>query len=416
MKRKSVILAILIFIAAPAIIWAAQKTVTTYTWDSNVDVQPNCINAINPTNVTVGASGSTGSTVAVTTSSSCAWTAVSNNAWITVTGGASGTGNGTVTYNVAANLSGASRVGTITIAGQTFTVNQSGCVYTLNPTSAAHSAGGSTGSTVTVTTTSGCSWTAVSNNTWITVTGGASGTGNGTVTYNVAANPDTSVRSGTINIAGQIFTVNQAGSCVYTLNPTSAAHSAGGSTGSTVTVTTTSGCSWTAVSNNAWITVTGGASGTGNGTVTYNVAANPDTSVRAGTITIAGHTFTVSQAAAVGDCLNIADNFACKVTGYDYVYMKVYLTDSAGAPVADATAVTYSIIRYHQNDTNESGSLNNNGGGWYGGGGTGGNFTSNCGLTTNCRRSNNYFRQTPTVTVTATRGACTIQKSMIVGN
>ena len=61
--------------------------------------------------------------VAVTAPNGCGWTAVSNAAWITVTSGVSGTGNGTVTYSVSAN-NGAARTGSITIAGKTFTVAQ----------------------------------------------------------------------------------------------------------------------------------------------------------------------------------------------------------------------------------------------------------------------------------------------------
>ena len=71
------------------------------------DVSNACTYSINPTSVTVAAAAGTGS-VAVTAGSGCAWTAVSNDAWITVTGGASGTGNGTVSYSVAANTPGAS--------------------------------------------------------------------------------------------------------------------------------------------------------------------------------------------------------------------------------------------------------------------------------------------------------------------
>ncbi len=61
----------------------------------------------------------------VTTSSACAWTAVSNAAFITVASGASGTGNGTVTLNIAQGT-GVARTGTISIAGQTVTVTQTG--------------------------------------------------------------------------------------------------------------------------------------------------------------------------------------------------------------------------------------------------------------------------------------------------
>ena len=51
---------------------------------------------------------------------------MSNASWLIVTSGGSGTGNGTVNYSVDSNLSVNSRTGTITAAGQTFTVNQSG--------------------------------------------------------------------------------------------------------------------------------------------------------------------------------------------------------------------------------------------------------------------------------------------------
>ena len=52
-----------------------------------------------------------------------AWTATSNASWLSIASGASGTGNGAVFFSVAAN-SGAQRVGTLTIAGQTFSVTQ----------------------------------------------------------------------------------------------------------------------------------------------------------------------------------------------------------------------------------------------------------------------------------------------------
>ncbi len=81
-----------------------------------------CTFAINPSAQTAAASASTG-TVNVITSSACGWTAASNAPWLTISGTAGGTGNGTVTYAVAANT-GAARTGTLTIAGQTFTLTQ----------------------------------------------------------------------------------------------------------------------------------------------------------------------------------------------------------------------------------------------------------------------------------------------------
>ena len=56
------------------------------------------------------------------------WSASSGSSWITITSGAGGSGSGSVTlgYAVASNPSSTSRSGSISIGGQTFTVNQSG--------------------------------------------------------------------------------------------------------------------------------------------------------------------------------------------------------------------------------------------------------------------------------------------------
>jgi hypothetical protein len=87
-------------------------------------------------------------------------------------------------------------------------------------------------------------------------------------------------------------------SCTYTLSPTSKSFtSVGGS--DRISVTATAGCTWTAVSNAAWITITAGGSGTGNGAASYTVAANTATTSRTGTLTVAGKTFSVTQAGVV---------------------------------------------------------------------------------------------------------------------
>ena len=62
--------------------------------------------------------------VSVTTQSGCAWTAVSNASWITITSGSSGIDDGTVRYTAEANTTGNNRTGTLTIAGQTFTLTE----------------------------------------------------------------------------------------------------------------------------------------------------------------------------------------------------------------------------------------------------------------------------------------------------
>ncbi len=49
----------------------------------------------------------------------------------------------------------------------------------------------------------------MSNDSWITVTAGSTGIGNGTVFYSVSANTTGRSRVGTITIAGKVFTLTQ---------------------------------------------------------------------------------------------------------------------------------------------------------------------------------------------------------------
>ena len=171
--------------------------------------------SLNPTSQNFGASGSNAIVNVTATSASCSWTAVSNSSFITVNSGSSGTGNGTVGFTVAPNPNSGQRTGTITIAGLTFTVTQDGtnCSYSITPTSQTLSASAST-NTVGVTAGAGCAWTATSNDSFLSINSGASGAGNGSVSYTIAANSSTSPRTGTLAIAGQTFTVNQAGASV----------------------------------------------------------------------------------------------------------------------------------------------------------------------------------------------------------
>ena len=141
-------------------------------------------------------------------------------------------------------------IGPDDLAGLTF-IYPSGapsCTYSIAPTSASAVGGASSGS-VTVTTQAGCSWTATSNSAFLGISSGSSGSSSGSVGYTVSANPAPSPRSGTLTIAGQTFTVNQAAApCNYTLTPTSASATAAGGSGS-LSVSAGTGCAWTAASN-----------------------------------------------------------------------------------------------------------------------------------------------------------------------
>jgi len=257
-----------------------------------------CGFSLNPTSQNIDSPGGSAN-VAVTANAGCSWSATSNASWIH--SAASGNGNGTALYTVDQN-SGAARSGTLAIGGHLLTINQaSGCSFSINPTVKNAVAGPDNGF-VTVTSSGGdCPWTATSNVAWIQIAGASqgvlSGIGNGVVNYNVAPNSGPA-RTGTLTIAGQIFTVlqNPGGVCSYSISPISQGFGPGSGSGQ-FSITAPFGCNWTATSNNpSFVTITSGATGSGNGTVNYSVGANVSGSPRSGTITVTGgNTFTVIQ-------------------------------------------------------------------------------------------------------------------------
>ena len=153
-----------------------------------------------------------GGSLDVTAPATCNWTASSDAAWVMITAGSSGSGNGVVSFTVQANSSALARSTTLNVAGQAVTVTQDGvaadCAYVIEPMFETVAAAGGTRS-VSVDTRDGCSWEATSNVSWIAITSSANGSGDGTVTYSVAPNTSTTKRKGKLRIAGQTLTVKQ---------------------------------------------------------------------------------------------------------------------------------------------------------------------------------------------------------------
>ena len=249
--------------------------------------------------ITATHAAETGKTVTVTASGS--WTTATTAAWITGLPTSPTTGNGTFTFNVAANPGSAHRIGEITVTDGTLTqkviVVQAGTggsassLWATPLITATHAA--ETGKTVTVTATG--SWTPTTTDTWITGLPTSPTTGNGTFTFDVAANPGSAHRTGEITVTDGTLTqkviVVQDGAGGPSLSATpplihvsNAAH-----TGKTVTVTATS--SWTTATTESWITGLPTSATTGNGTFTFNVKANPG-DYRIGEITLTDGTLT----------------------------------------------------------------------------------------------------------------------------
>src|SRR6185369_247566 len=82
-----------------------------------------CMLTVTPTSLSFGSPGGTATLTVTSSAVLCAWTARSNDSFITVTAGAAGTDNGSVAVSVSANP-GAARTGSLTIAGRTVAVAQ----------------------------------------------------------------------------------------------------------------------------------------------------------------------------------------------------------------------------------------------------------------------------------------------------
>jgi len=313
--------------------------------DSN-PAQPTCTYTLSPTSMTMGAAGGAG-TVSVATGSGCAWTASSSASWLTATGGTSGSGPGAVTVAVAANSGTASRTGSLTVAGQAVSVTQQGvtCAYTLLPASRTVDAAGATAA-FDINTDAACAWTVAPTVSWLSLVSGGSGSGNATVTYRVAANPDAASRTGSLTVGGQSHTVTQTGlsSCTVDLNKYQDSLAVAGGNG-TFDVAAPSTCAWNATSTVGWMRVTdpAGGAGTGSRRVTYAVDANPGAAPRSGTISVGGRMFTVTQAGTAACDYSVApvDVRACMSEGF---VRTVSVTTSAGCPWTSSTGASWITI------------------------------------------------------------------------
>ena len=95
------------------------------------------------------------------------------------------------------------------------------------------------------------------------------------------------------------LSITEGTTCTYSLSSQAQSFPASGGSGS-VSITAGTGCNWTAASNAPWLSISSGATGTGNGTVNYAVSANPNSNSRGANLAIGGQTFAVTQAGAGG--------------------------------------------------------------------------------------------------------------------
>jgi hypothetical protein len=230
------------------------------------------------------------------------------------------------------------------------------CNYSLSATTVNVLPPASTGNTITVTAPSGCAWTASApGGSFVTITGGNTGNGPGTVTFSVAASPTPTVpRTTTLTIAGIAVTVNQGASFAidHTALHFGATLSGGGfglvTSNQTIAVTITGagGIPWstTVSSSSPWLVVTNG-SGFGSRTFTVgvqSVAGLAPGSTVTGTITVNGSgTIAGQPAGTTGGVKTVTVTLALYAPGTTSGAVGSFDTPATGGPaLTGSVAVT----------------------------------------------------------------------------
>jgi uncharacterized protein (TIGR03437 family) len=272
-------------------------------WLAIAALQPaaaQCTFLLSPSSVHVSYQGTGSSSFTVTPSpSSCSRPAKSNDDWISVTYGQTGTAQGTVGYTVDASNLPVSRTGSITAGNAQFTVLQDAypCTYSFAP---ANLAVPQTGGNYSIALTTPCSWTATATASWIAIATGASGNKNGSIALTIQPNNAVASRTGSVLINNQSYAITQFGTgCSYVVAPATASFTAAAATGQ-ISVQTDASCSWSVQDPVAWIsglTINGAPFGTvsGSATINYAIAPNASSQNRTATLTVAGQSVAVSQ-------------------------------------------------------------------------------------------------------------------------
>ncbi|MFZ4724233.1 MAG: BACON domain-containing protein [Paludibacter sp.] len=269
---------------------------------------------------TAAVTKASGSTVSLTVTSNSTWRATCNQSWLNVTSGA--TGNGIITFSATSeNRLITTRVATVMLstlgaANQTVTVTQDVGDATLSVSGTTAAVTKASGSTASLTVTSNSTWTATSDQSWLMVTSGA--TGDASITFTTTSeNPFITTRIATITLkatgaADKMVTVTQAvGDATLSVSETTAAVTK--ASGSTASLTVTSNSTWTATSDQSWLTVTSGA--IGDGTISFTTTSeNPLITTRVAIVTLKASGVTdktVTVAQAVGNTrLSVSANTA----------------------------------------------------------------------------------------------------------
>jgi hypothetical protein len=243
-----------------------------------------------PKNITIPNTPAGSGTFAVTANGP--WTALTQTpAWLTVTGGASGTGNGAVTYSTTVNT-GTERSGTITVTqtssnrSVTFTVTQAAPVVLTPASDLLETYPGAAGSFSVSSPPSG--WTAASDSSWLVV----NTTTTTSVSYTVQGYSPTlcvvrsgiiSIRSASSAVLGQFQVTQYPPPCIVAPSATLAPNQ-------TQVFTVLGGTGWTATSSAPWLSVASVNNSALQGSLTVQTSTEVPSPERSASIQLAAGT------------------------------------------------------------------------------------------------------------------------------
>ena len=270
------------------------------------------------------------------------WTARSNVSWITLNK-TEGVGTSSLSYTVAPYQEVSTRVGTLIVAGETFTVSQTGCrmqlsSYEVTSDYLAESF------KVRVNALATTEWSVETTASWVTIDDAGNGIGADSIKFSISENESYSPRTATIQIGTERFTVTQLGrtSLVFRLSEKEALYGVDGVAEARVTVSATPDLGWQAQSDCDWIEIYSSyVTGSGDGTIVYKVKANPTLYARSGTITVRAEDDAVSQKRI--DVSQAAAEAALTMDGFEF---------EAGGEEARVGVNTGAIVGWNVINTN----------------------------------------------------------------
>ena len=196
--------------------YLSSASITAYAIGIDMPSAPTCTYNALPSSLALGAQASTVN-VNITAPIGCRWNVATTPEWVSFPE-AIHDGSGSTSFTVPENSATSPRSGVIQISSQGVIVGEisvaqqaSPCApFSISSLNASFPAEGALG-IVNISGATGCTWNITGMPSWISVTNGSSGTGNGSVNFVVARNEGGN-RTATLTVAGQTFTAAQSGS------------------------------------------------------------------------------------------------------------------------------------------------------------------------------------------------------------